>query len=457
MIQFVIDIVALVMNAANNKTENVSKTVLNIDVLDTCHDSTDSAERSDTSPAFRKESNLKSANEIIMTKKRQEKKDLNDNDFCDNEIFCDEQFSVFPFKSSNIFQQNVSKSDSDDNSKLEFWQLRSIDPSENKRNVHSYHKEGESEISRISCVGVTSNEVSKGIKRVSSAALRESMEVDRAKLNSIQRNIRTLAEKGEIDEIDELILERTIVAVRSVTTATELYGHIHSVRVMQKLRHKTLSSALSKLEIITVDNLDSKNFANYNLNVDFYNDNVIVNNIDSNRLNLNSPPRISSQTNSQIEMGNGLILPSLSISISSSSSSSSSSPQGIDRKIISNSEQCTWSEWLSIVEICSKEISIIDPRSTESAIQNLRDALEEQSRITNKLSNWFGMNEINSLNIISDDVDVVNQYNNNNNNNDDDNNYCLTMVIAMMSMMIGTIGIRKKNNNDDTDNNDMHR
>ena len=36
-------------------------------------------------------------------------------------------------------------------------------------------------------------------------------------------------------------------------------------------------------------------------------------------------------------------------------------------------------------------------------------------------------------------------------------NHHEVIMIMIMTMMIGTIGVRKKNNYDDTDNNDMHR
>jgi hypothetical protein len=102
---------------------------------------------------------------------------------------------------------------------------------------------------------VDPNQVSKmdsgpsvGSIRVSSAALRESMEKDRTKLSMIQRNIRVLAERGEVEKIDAKVAERTMVAVRSVSLAGQLYEHVRSVRLMQDQRQQFLSSTLYQLE-----------------------------------------------------------------------------------------------------------------------------------------------------------------------------------------------------------------
>jgi hypothetical protein len=215
--------------------------------------------------------------------------------------------------------------------------------------------------------------------RASSAALRESMEADRPQLNSIQRSIRILAESGEVEGIEEKIMERTKLAVRAHSFAIQLHEHIQSVRTMQNGRQKVLASALSKLE----------------------------------QLKANTP--LTPSTLPVVSGSNGSILPptlSLTPSVASAPSltpSLSPTPVIVDPTqaavplVQEDSEQCSLTEWESIVRKCSESATAIDSSRTEAAVQRLREALSEEARIASEIQEWLSMGGIDMLSSLSID------------------------------------------------------
>ena len=204
--------------------------------------------------------------------------------------------------------------------------------------------------------------------RASSAALRESMEADRAHLNAIQRCIRTLAESGKIAGIEEKIKERTRLAVRSYSLALQLHEHIQSVRTMQNGRQKVLVNALSKLEELKASTPLSPDTLP-----------VVVRSSAPPPLSL--APSVASNPVPVAPKQTGL-----------------SSAQGNTQ-----SEQCSLAEWEVIVRKCSEAATAIDSSNTEAAIQRLREALYEESQIASDIQEWLGMGGIDMLSSLSID------------------------------------------------------
>ena len=186
---------------------------------------------------------------------------------------------------------------------------------------------------------------------VSSAALRESMEQDRATLKRIQRNIRGLAEQNDEKAIEELIVKRTILAARSALLADQLRQHVHAVREMQDSRNRVLSRTLTQLE-----------------------DLLIV--IGGKKLGGKGDSKLSAAEEK-------------TIGLSSSSSSSSSTPPATDAETEDSYERCSWTEWEDVMKRCSSVIKAVDCVPTENAISALRDDLDALSEITLKTNAWM--------------------------------------------------------------------
>ena len=213
--------------------------------------------------------------------------------------------------------------------------------------------------------------------RASSAALRESMEADRVHLNSIQRSIRLLAESGEIEGIEEKIMERTMLAVRANSLAVQLHEHIQSVRTMQNGRQKVLASALSKLEELK---------ANTPLTPSAL---PVV--LGSN----GSPPPLSLPPAVTLAPSLNPSLSPIPVIVAPTQTALSSEPE--------DSEQCSLTEWESIVRKCSESATAIDSSCTEAAVQRLREALSEEARIASEIQEWLSMGGIDMLSSLSID------------------------------------------------------
>lgn len=215
--------------------------------------------------------------------------------------------------------------------------------------------------------------------RASSAALRESMEADRALLNSIQRSIRNLAESGDVLEIDAKITERTVLAVRANSFAVQLHEHIQSVRTMQNGRQRILASALFNLEELK---------ANTPLTPTII---PVVSGSNGTNLPplLSLPPPVT-------------LAPSLTPSLGPT-------PSIVDhtnashRSVPEDSEQCSLTEWESVVQKCSESATAIDSSRTEAAVQRFREALSEEARIASEIQEWLGMGGIDMLSSLSMD------------------------------------------------------
>ena len=242
-----------------------------------------------------------------------------------------------------------------------------------------------SETSEIDPLGPPSDLLPDWSKRIFSATLRENMERDRVKMNSVQREIRDLSEKGQVEKVEELIIERTALAVGSITMATELYEQIHDVRAMQETRQKTLTSALLELESLFI-----------------LNRHAIVSNLESHEDQWTYSPATLSGTNSDVNVGDGLILPMSS----SVPASLLESPflSIIDQASGLNQEQCSWSDWIDMVDACTIEVTAIDPRSADTSIELFKAALDIQTKITSKMSKWLNSDEIDSSNALEEDT-----------------------------------------------------
>ena len=219
-------------------------------------------------------------------------------------------------------------------------------------------------------------------KRVFSATLRENMERNRAKINSVQRKIRELSEKGQLEEVEELIFERTALAVGSISMATELYEQIHYVRAMQETRQKTLTSALSEIESFSVGD-----------------NHTIVSPLKNHGDLWFRSPATLSRPNSEANGGSGPIPPT-----SSSSPSVPISVSIVNQTGRLNTEQCSWSGWIDTVDACTVEVTAVDPRSADSSIQLLKSALDDQTKIASRVSKWLNDEESDSLNSIDNDT-----------------------------------------------------
>ena len=227
-------------------------------------------------------------------------------------------------------------------------------------------------------------------KRVFSATLRENMERDRAKMNSVQRKIRDLSEKGQLEEIEELIFERTALAVGSISVATELYEQIHYVRAMQETRQKTLTSALSDIESLSVG--------------DYH---TIVSTLENHEDIWFRSPATLSRPNSEANGGSGPIPPTSSSSPSVPISVPVSVPpfvSMVNQTGRLNIEQCSWSDWIDIVDACTVEVTAVDPSSADSSILLLKSALDDQTNIARRVSNWLCGKENDNLNSIENDT-----------------------------------------------------
>jgi hypothetical protein len=213
--------------------------------------------------------------------------------------------------------------------------------------------------------------------RVSSAALRESMQADRPQLISIQRSIRILAESGEVEGIEEKIMERTRLAVRAHSFAIQLHEHIQSVRTMQNGRQKVLASALSTLENLKANTpLTHRTLP-------------VVSNESNLPLSLSLPPSVTSA-------------PSLTPSLSPTPVIVVPTQTSV-RLAQEDSEQCSLTEWESIVRKCSESATAIDSSRTEAAVQRLREALSEEARIASEIQEWLSMGGIDMLSSVSID------------------------------------------------------
>ena len=84
--------------------------------------------------------------------------------------------------------------------------------------------------------------------KASSASLRETMEQDRKTLRHIQASIRKAAESSALEQMEKLIMERTILANKAQKEANMLSQHISNVRKMQDSRSSRLECILSNLE-----------------------------------------------------------------------------------------------------------------------------------------------------------------------------------------------------------------
>ena len=188
--------------------------------------------------------------------------------------------------------------------------------------------------------------------RTSSAALRESMEKDRALLNSIQRSIRTLAESGDVDDIADKILERTAVAVRAESVAVHLAEHINSVKQMQSGRQALLSATISQLEGLRA---------------------LILNKVIT--PTPEGPPPIAEGTGTIQSEGTA----------------------------DSNFEQCSLTEWEEIVKKCSQSACAIDSSTTESAIQAMCEGQQALSQNALDIKAWLGKGELDMLSATSMD------------------------------------------------------
>ena len=183
---------------------------------------------------------------------------------------------------------------------------------------------------------------------VSSAALRESMEQDRATLKRIQRNIRGLAEKNDEKAIEELIVQRTVLATRSALLADQLRQHVHAVREMQDSRNRVLSRTLTQLEDLL----------------------IVVGGKKLGGLSGKGDSKVPTAEEKSV----GLPLPT---------------HPPTDAETEDSYERCSWTEWEDVMKRCSSVIKAIDCVPTENAISALRDDLDALSEITLKTNAWM--------------------------------------------------------------------
>ena len=184
---------------------------------------------------------------------------------------------------------------------------------------------------------------------VSSAALRESMEQDRATLKRIQRNIRNLAEKNDEKAIEELIVKRTILATRSALLADQLRQHVHAVREMQDSRNRVLSRTLTQLEDLL----------------------IVVGGKKRGGLSAKGESKLPTAEEKSVGL------------------SSSSTHPPTDAETEDSYERCSWIEWEDVMKQCSSVIKSVDCVPTENAISALRDDLDALSEITLKTNAWM--------------------------------------------------------------------
>lgn len=85
------------------------------------------------------------------------------------------------------------------------------------------------------------------ISSTSSAALREAMEENVSRLNSLQRSIRAHAEKGDLDHVHKLVEERQNLATTAYSSAKLLLVHVKNVLQNQEKRVKILTYVLQQI------------------------------------------------------------------------------------------------------------------------------------------------------------------------------------------------------------------
>ena len=76
----------------------------------------------------------------------------------------------------------------------------------------------------------------------------------------------------------------------------------------------------------------------------------------------------------------------------------------IDQASGLNQEQCSWSDWIDMVDACTIEVTAIDPSSADTSIELFKAALDVQTKITSKMSKWLNSDEIDSSNALEEDT-----------------------------------------------------
>ena len=91
-----------------------------------------------------------------------------------------------------------------------------------------------------------------GVTLFSSAALRESMERDRGTMLTLQKEIRSAAEEGRIEDMQRAIARRTELAAVAFNKATMLNDYVESIMEIQGARELKLTNLLTRLEDLVV-------------------------------------------------------------------------------------------------------------------------------------------------------------------------------------------------------------
>ena len=360
IVRILIDSVALVMKAVNVTDESISNGEVE-NLSSSCSTSRDSDECSSSAKTSKTSGKYELTTPV-------ESKDMN------------ESKTGSPFRvqltglgSHQIHQKSLAAIKSEEDLRMQFWQvlpespqviLRKQDPGSASPGSPTRQNSLSAAVSK----GLNELELSKsqgqvqGLgqvediceeKQMSSSWLRENMETDRANLNLIQRGIRTLSENGQLDKIEGMVVARTEVAIRSLSTAADLYEHIHTVRIMQNSRQRLLSSTLSLLE-----EMMSRWKTTMDLEPSIPDLGPLIPELGS------SIPEVALNTE---------VIPIVTLDV--------------------NSEQCSWSEWEGIARMCSEVVSAVDSSPTESATFALKDALQAQSKIASQISDWLSKSD----------------------------------------------------------------
>jgi hypothetical protein len=190
LIQKLITVVGLVMQAVHNRTNNNSQQIQNTttnekdsEKYDNTIESGDERQRSLSNASGKKGSPFR------------------------------ENFTDF---GSITGRKAIPTIKNDEDLRMQFWRIASTSSEkevmkENYNEINDDHKES----------------------KISSAALRESMEEDQKKLRSLQLSIRKAAENGSLKEMEDLIIERTVLAEKANREANLLNQHISNIRKLQ--------------------------------------------------------------------------------------------------------------------------------------------------------------------------------------------------------------------------------
>ena len=209
LIQKLITVVGLVMDAVHNKTNDNSQQTQNITTINNNID-TEKYEKMIESNDERQ----RSLSDAITSGKKGSPFRENFTDF-----------------GTATGRRAIPTITNDEDLRMQFWRMVStssekVMSKENNNETSGEHKESKS----------------------SSAALRESMEQDRKNLRSIQSSIRKAAESGSLIEMEQLIIQRTTLAEKANREANLLNQHISNIRKLQDDRSNQLECILSSLE-----------------------------------------------------------------------------------------------------------------------------------------------------------------------------------------------------------------